>query len=271
MPFDATGKWVPAVDPNAAPPAPTNSMGFAQIEDDSVTNKLTGLLATDSKYLTQARAAGTRTANRRGLMNSSIAAGSSEAAAIAAAAPIASQEASTIAARNQARLEGSIQYDNSSKLQGQQDEAAMTRQLSGQDAQKELARLDSELQLIRQKESQGFELTRQERDNKASMERQMESIASSDRQALLSAETSMRNTDVSSNNDMKSAYLQAVSNLTANPKLKAADRNAYIAEFQRITNQAKPLETTLSSINLNWGGGASAAQIAPATTQPAPA
>lgn len=246
MPFDATGKWIP--------------------EDDSTANKLTGLLATDSKYLTQARQAGTRTANRRGLMNSSIAAGSSEAAAIAAAAPIASQDASQTAQKNMA----SIEYGNQSSLQKQQDDAAMTRQLSGQDAQKELTRLDSELQLIRQKESQGFELTRQEIDNKAQLQRQMEAIASSDRQALLAAETSMRNTDVTSSNDLKGMYLQAVSNLTQNPKLKAADRNAYIAEFQRITEQSRPLQTTIDSVPLNWGSGTPTSSPAPAPA-PAPA
>lgn len=249
MPFDATGKWIP--------------------EDDSVTNKLTGLMDTDSKYLTQARAAGTRTANRRGLMNSSIAAGSSEAAAIAAAAPIASQEASQIAQKNQSVIEGGIQLNNSTTLQKQQDDAAMTRQLSGQDAQKELTRLDAELQLIRQKETQGFELSRQEIDNKATMERQREQLSSNERQALLGAEVSMRNTDVSAATDSRNAYLNAISNLGQNTKMKAADRNAYIAEFQRVTAQAKPLETVISNTTLNWGGAA--AQVAPTTTETAPA
>lgn len=248
MPFDANGKWIP--------------------EDDSASGKLTGLLDTNSKYLTQARAAGVRTANRRGLMNSSIAAGSSEAAAIAAAAPIASQDANQIAQKNQAVLEGGIQYDNSSRLQTQQDDAAMARQISGQDAQKELTRLDSELQLLRQKDAQGFQLTQQERDNIATMERQREAIASSDRQALLGAEVSMRNTDVSSGNDLKGMYLQAMSNLSANSKMKAADRNAYIAEFQRITQQSAPLQQTLNGVQLNWGGGAPPASTTPAAPAP---
>lgn len=258
MPFDATGKWIP--------------------ENDSVSEKLTGLLATDSKYLTQARGAGERTANRRGLMNSSIAAGSSEAAAIAAAAPIASQDAAQIAQKNNAVLEGNIQYDNSSRLQTQQDKSAMERQLSGQESQKELTRLDSELQLLRQKENQGFQLTQQERDNIAALERQREQISSSERQALLGAEVSMRNTDITAANDLKSMYLQSVSNLSGNNKMKAADRNAYIAEFQRITQQSKPLQTTIASVPLAWSNpatgssGATSATTQPvaSTTQPAP-
>lgn len=265
MPFDANGKWVPVMDAN-----PTGTPTPAPVpvrKDDSVASRLTGLMATDSKYLTQARAAGTRTANRRGLMNSSIAAGSSEAAAIAAAAPIASQDASTAAARNQARLEGDIQYDNSSRLQGQQDEGAMNRQLSGQQAQTELTRLDSKLATLRQRENQGFELNRQERDNIATLERQREGISSNERQALLGAEVSMRNTDITAANDSRSMYLQAFSNLTANSKLKPADRNAYIAEFQRVTNQSKPLQQTLSGVTLNWAS--SPPPPAPAPAAPA--
>lgn len=250
MPFDATGKWIP--------------------ENESVDDKLTGLLDTGSKYITQAKQAGVRTANRRGLMNSSIAAGSSEAAAIAAAAPIASQDAAQIAQKNNAVLEGSIQFDNSTRLQAQQDEAAMTRQLSGQDAQKELTRLDSELQTMRQREAQGFELTRQEKDNIAAMERQREQISSSERQALLGAEVSMRNTDVGAANDLKSMYLQSISNLSSNPKIKAADRNAYIAEFQRITNMSKPLETAISAVPLSWGSTPATTQPVASTTAPAP-
>jgi hypothetical protein len=67
----------------------------------SVSQQLTKLTGSDSPYITQARASGMDTANRRGLLNSSIAAGTSEAAAIGAAAPIASQEASQAYGREQ--------------------------------------------------------------------------------------------------------------------------------------------------------------------------
>ena len=64
MPFDASGRWIP--------------------EDDSVVPRLNAMLDSNSTYMQTARAAGTRTAGRRGLLNSSIAAGAAESAAIAA-------------------------------------------------------------------------------------------------------------------------------------------------------------------------------------------
>ena len=86
MPFNSQGQWVP--------------------EDDSVSTRVNALTAQDSPYIRQARAAGTSTANRRGLLNSSMAAGASEGAAISAALPIASQESQQIAQRNFAHQQG---------------------------------------------------------------------------------------------------------------------------------------------------------------------
>jgi hypothetical protein len=63
--------------------------------DDSalVSKQLSALLSKDSPYLTQARTKAMQYANRRGLSNSSMAAGAGEAAAIGAALPIASADA----------------------------------------------------------------------------------------------------------------------------------------------------------------------------------
>lgn len=63
---------------------------------------LAGLLAQNSHYLQDARNRGMRMANSRGLLNSSIAAGLAEEAAIAAAAPLAQQDAKTYAEAAQA-------------------------------------------------------------------------------------------------------------------------------------------------------------------------
>lgn len=81
MPYNATtGQWTP--------------------EDDTVQTQLKGLLSQDSNFMKQAKASGLQTANRRGLLNSSIAAGAAQKAAYDVALPIASQESSQIAAKN---------------------------------------------------------------------------------------------------------------------------------------------------------------------------
>ncbi len=64
-------------------------------ETDTVAGQLNSLTAQSSPYIQQAREGAKRQANSRGLINSSIAAGSGEAAAINAAMPIAQQDAST--------------------------------------------------------------------------------------------------------------------------------------------------------------------------------
>jgi hypothetical protein len=70
---------------------------FKVSDDALVENRLTGLLSKDSDYLKRAKANGVKLANRRGLLNSSIASGASTAAAIDAALPIAQQDAGTFA------------------------------------------------------------------------------------------------------------------------------------------------------------------------------
>jgi hypothetical protein len=61
---------------------------------ETVSGQLDTLLGQDSPYLQRARAGAVQTANSRGLLNSSMAAGAGEAAAIDAALPIASADAS---------------------------------------------------------------------------------------------------------------------------------------------------------------------------------
>lgn len=62
-------------------------------DNELVSNQLNGLLAGNSQYMQQARNAGLNQANSRGLLNSSIAAGNSQAAAISAGMPIAQADA----------------------------------------------------------------------------------------------------------------------------------------------------------------------------------
>lgn len=63
--------------------------------NETVAGQLGGLLNQESSYITRARTRAAQTANSRGLLNSSIAAGAGEAVAIDAALPIASQDAQT--------------------------------------------------------------------------------------------------------------------------------------------------------------------------------
>lgn len=247
MPWDAQGRWIP--------------------EDDSVATRLTGMLGTNSTYMQQARAGGQRTAARRGLLNSSIAAGAGESAAIAAAAPIASQDAAQTFQRNQAVLEGGINYQNSSRLQ--QEQFAGQRGLNEQQNQQQLAVQAKEAEFQRQRdlllqqgatESQLREFDQrtaeQIRGLDADAARQTAALQSNERLGLLSSDTNILQSQIQANSQLSSQYLSAFSQLANDPNIPAEVRNAYIAEFQRVMTQGQQLINVMRNTPLTWGPGA---------------
>lgn len=74
---------------------PVAATTYKPSEEAMVSQQLGALLSGDNPYITRARARAAQVSNRRGLLNSSMAAGAGEAAAIDAALPIAQQDAST--------------------------------------------------------------------------------------------------------------------------------------------------------------------------------
>lgn len=106
--------------------------------DELVEHRLTGLLNRDNPYISQARSRSMDESNRRGLLNSSIAMGAAEGAAIERALPIAQQDASTYATQgltNQQAQNTAGQFNTGeankfsmSRLQNQQDIGKMNLQ-----------------------------------------------------------------------------------------------------------------------------------------------
>lgn len=250
MPWDASGRWIP--------------------EDDSVVTRLNGLLSSDSAYMQTARAAGTRTASRRGLLNSSIAAGAAESAAIAAGAPLASQDAQQTFQRNQATLEGNITLDNQTELNEQQNAAALEQQAADFEGRGGL--MAQEAEFTRQRDvliAQGAtEAQLREFDQRT--QEQTALLASQERQQLLAADTNILQSQIAANSQLSSTYLSAFSTLASDPNIPAATRNAYIAEFQRILTQGQALIHTTSSVPLNWGGNPAPAPTGGGSALPTP-
>lgn len=92
-----TGTLTSGTTATATPPIePTKvtTTGLPSFEADTVESRLDKLLSKDNAYIKTARANAAETANSRGLLNSSIAAGTGEKAAIESALPIATQDAS---------------------------------------------------------------------------------------------------------------------------------------------------------------------------------
>ena len=91
MPFNAKGEWVP--------------------ENAGVASRVSDITSSNNPYILAARASGMESANKRGLLNSSMAAGAAEGAAINAALPIASQESQQITSHNLAHQQGGYDMD----------------------------------------------------------------------------------------------------------------------------------------------------------------
>lgn len=224
-----------SITPGGPPPAGgtgTGPNGQPLPGDATVEGRLNGLLDSNSPYMRLARTAGQRNAARRGLLNSSIAGGASEAAAIAAAAPIASQDAQQAFQRGQTQLEGDLQLRNATTLQSQQDSAAAER-------------LNLEL---------GNRITLQDMGDASAMERLIQQGGIEKALQELRNSNDLTQTQINANVSLLSNYMQAFATLSQNPELPASARDAYMREFLRVTQSGQALVQALSGVSVTWPG-----------------
>lgn len=91
------------------PPGTPGSLGLDFMRqvtpDELVRNQLQGLLDSNSPYMTNARLRGQEFANSRGMLNSSLAAGTSQRSALEAALPIAQSDADVYRAANEGNFQ----------------------------------------------------------------------------------------------------------------------------------------------------------------------
>lgn len=103
--------------------------------NQTVANQITGLLSSSNPYITNARAQGTQGAASRGFLNGSMAAGASENAAINAALPIATSDASTYARAGETNASNATQQEiEASRAQAQIGAAGIGANASMYDA-----------------------------------------------------------------------------------------------------------------------------------------
>lgn len=114
---------------------PYNSTGGWDYESDDVSSRIAKIASGGSPLMKQAANQGLQVANRRGLANSSMAVGASQAEVIRAAAPIASQEAQQAYGKNLQEQQGRQQSVlQSAQLAAAERQALLTAttDLSGQ-------------------------------------------------------------------------------------------------------------------------------------------
>jgi hypothetical protein len=206
MAFDAQGNWKP--------------------EDDAVSSRVTALTSQDSPLMQQARAGAMKTAQRRGLLNSTMAARSGEDAAITAALPIASQEASQVATKNQQFMANQV------ATRGQDlDFSATTR---GQDIQKDLGLMSD----ATTRRAQDFD-----------MSKNADALAAKAAETLVSAGTN---------------YASMFASIMGNEKMSATDRSNFLASAKAQTQTMQNLVASTMGLNLPWGSSPAAPAPAPA-------
>lgn len=96
---------------------------------------------------------------------------------------------------------------------------------------------------------------------------QREQLASAERQAALSADTSLQQTQIGASATLTANYLSAFSNLANNANIPADVRNAYIAKFETVLKQGQQLIGVVGAADLSWGAGS----VPAGTPTPAPA
>lgn len=121
--------------------------------DELTSHNLQALLASGSPYIQQSRNQAVQQANSRGLLNSSIAAGNAQAAAIQSALPIASQDAQVAYGLQQTNLNNLSKMQNA-VIAGNGERAAA---LASQSAAVKVAELNNQGDLQRQREDLAYQ------------------------------------------------------------------------------------------------------------------
>lgn len=160
----------PAADIPSTPPVQQAAF------DDSAASNLAKITAADNPIMRQARSQGMATANRRGLLNSSMAVGASEAEAYKVAAPLAMAEAQTALQKNVQNTDIAAQMQRLQEqgriqggLQAQQSTADMERLIDGTNADAVKQQRDIENQRFLQSGQFGQQTETQKRDIAARM------------------------------------------------------------------------------------------------------
>lgn len=230
MPYNSKGEWVP--------------------EDDSVATRVTQITSKDSPLMRQAQGIGLATANRRGLLNSSMAVGAAQASTLAAAVPIASQDAQQTYGKNTQKMQSDTQF-GLQRLQGEQQLGL--QRLQG-DQQTSLQKLQGE---------QATGIERLQGENRLAVQKLQGDQQSSLAQTQLAA--AERERVAAALGQAAGDYTNSIAGTLANPDIpanmraavQAAQRDAMLARIDAIQR--------LYGVNVSWGG---AAGPAPTTLGP---
>ncbi len=241
-------------------------------EDTGVANRMTGLLSRDNEYMQQAETVGKKQANRRGLLNSTMAVSAVEDSRIRAALPIASQEASQAHQSNltgrQLQMSDIQQGRQIASTEGMQQRDLDTRQSMQQtDIQAQEDRLIrelgsrerlAELEILARRQMQGEQLSHQEQMQLRDLEqaRVLATLDSELRERLAAMDLASGDLRAAAGlaQGYENAYSNTVAGIMANPEIPAVERQRYLDHAARVRDSNLALLEQLFNVQLNWGG-----------------
>jgi hypothetical protein len=237
--------------PNINPSNQDWAKGDLQVRDDgvfftpqtagvtgpaSVEGRMEGLLGSDSPYMKAAKAGAMETANRRGLLNSTMAATAGEKAAIESALPIAQADAGFLQQSALQSQQGNIQKglyetqgDISSRLGAEEGERASA--LSAQEHEQQSARQQADIawKQIDLSSRMQIEYDRLDQQNKDRFDATASGISES--------------------------YMKDYLEIMLNPNFaSAADRQKAIDVLNEVTQNRYEVAGTIAGITLDWPG-----------------
>lgn len=226
-------------------------------DNELVSSQLQKLLATDSPYLQQARNKAAQTANSRGLVNSSMAAGWGESAAIDAAAPIAQADAGayTSAARDNQSAQNAVSLHNASAA----NQAEMARAAAANQASMAAANMQMQDRLNDKQTSNQYQL--QQEQNKFT-------AAQQDKNQAFQLEQLKQNMDLAYNKmtlDQTNTYASGYLNIV-NSNMPQADKEIALSGYSAIYGfhdnlsagtsvDLSGLPAAQSTVNSYWANG----------------
>lgn len=217
MAYDATGKWTP--------------------ENDQVDAEVTRITSQNTPIMKQAATTGLKMANRRGLMNSSMAVGAAQNEVIKTALPMASQNAAQTHAKN---ISG---QDFSQNRTIQDTELAATRDRQQADIQNQ--QLLQERQINRDKYLAGFD--RETQTTLKTMDDQLQTkltqmnLASNDREKAAAMVAAVTN-----------SYAEIFRTIGQAEGIPAETRDRYLEHAIEMQNNNLALVEQMFGINLDW-------------------
>jgi len=246
----------------AITPSTTNAdewLNTQKLIDDSMANKVTELTAKDSPLNQMAATEGLKIANRRGLLNSSMAVGEAQDAVLKNVLPIASQDAAQAFQKNQAAK--AFEYGMTAQSEAQQftggqaeldrnlQQALQTQQINSQQLMqlRQIASTEGieaanrQLQQVLQQRSFGFQTTQ------AALDRAMQTKIAS-----WNVSAATKNAVAQFVSNLQVTYQANVQSIMANTALTAAQRTQQLTSAKNWNDRLLNIVEQIFNVDLKW-------------------